>query len=84
MQKHPAQQVFLQEIRIQLLAYENLLSQREDKADLYRNVRELRELIDSLIDSKRQIEIGDFKDDRVFQNITSLSEIFMEKARRVK
>lgn len=78
MGRHPAQKVFLEEIRMQLEAYLNILDRNDNK---YKpniegdKIKTILEIIEGIIDQKKDIDMGYLKNDRVLSSIKMKSDI---------
>ncbi|HNZ84036.1 MAG TPA: hypothetical protein PKL98_02075 [Candidatus Pacearchaeota archaeon] len=71
---HPCQQIFLREARLQFEAYLRKLEQIKSprSEEMIQKVRQDLEVINILIDSKREIPLGNFMNDQAFSRMENL------------
>lgn len=78
MQKHPAQRVFLEEIRMQLEMYTDLLdesSNLDDKHSSYKEkVARILGIVRDVLESKQDVEMGGLESDGIFEMVKIVVE----------
>jgi hypothetical protein len=74
LEEHPAQVIFIKEVRVQLLMYERILDGNEERADVLSRVRKAREIVEDILESKKDIDAEDMQDDAVLDGIKSADD----------
>lgn len=74
--EHPAQKIFLEEIKLQLDFYLSKLADREDKnSNFYRlEITNLQKWIEEVLDQKQEIAVGDWGQDKMYLTIKAFTE----------
>jgi len=67
--KHPVQRILLEEMRVQLEAYQSLIPKDNAHAPISRSFRQAAAVVKFALNSKRDIPLGKFAGDHVFKNI---------------